>query len=76
MVQKEPKTQSERILRHMQMGMKITPYEALTLYGCMRLAARVSDLRKDGHRIMVDRGKANGGGMFAVYWMENDTAQS
>ena len=71
----EPRTQTERILRHLQMGMKLTPIEALTHYGCMRLAARVADLRKLGHRINVDRQKADAGGMYAVYWMDNDTAQ-
>lgn len=29
----------------------ITPIEALQLFGCMRLAARIADLKADGHRI-------------------------
>ena len=29
----------------------ITPAEAYTMLGCMRLAARIADLRKDGHVI-------------------------
>jgi len=38
----------------------ITPMEALSNYGCLRLAARISDLRERGHKIetvMVDQGK-------------------
>lgn len=44
-------TQSQQILKHLQ-DRPITPLEALSKYGCLRLAARINDLRKDGHNIV------------------------
>ena len=41
-------TQCERILRHMEDFGTITSAEAMNDYGIMRLASRISDLRKDG----------------------------
>ena len=43
--------QTENILRFMQDYGEITPIDALREFGCMRLAARISDLRRDGHNI-------------------------
>lgn len=43
--------QTENILRFMQDYGEITPMDALREFGCMRLAARISDLRRDGHQI-------------------------
>jgi len=45
------------ILSHLKSGRTITPLDALKLYGCMRLAARVHDLRMQGNDI-VGRKKA------------------
>lgn len=39
-------TQSERILRHLEEVGPITQAEALQEYGIMRLASRISDLKK------------------------------
>ena len=44
-------TQTERILKYMQDYGSITPLDALREFGCMRLAARISDLKKRGYRI-------------------------
>lgn len=44
-------TQSERILQHMRKHGSITPMEAMQEYGCMRLGARIYDLKKSGHEI-------------------------
>jgi hypothetical protein len=35
----------------MKTGKTITPLQALQWFGCMRLAARIRDLRDDGHDI-------------------------
>lgn len=43
--------QTEQILDYMRTYGTITPLEALKDCGCMRLAARISDLRKAGHNI-------------------------
>lgn len=44
--------QSARILAHLQTGKAITAIEALRNFGCFRLAARIYDLRKEGHSIV------------------------
>ena len=44
-------TQNERILRHLRNRGSITSIEALQDYGIMRLASRISDLKRDGHAI-------------------------
>lgn len=44
-------TQSERIVRHLRDYGSITSVEAMKEYGVMRLASRVSDLKKAGFPI-------------------------
>lgn len=44
-------TQNEKVLRHMKEIGGITPMDAIKYYGCMRLAARIGDLKKKGYRI-------------------------
>ncbi len=44
-------TQLNRILAHLLEHETITPLEALSEYGCYRLGARISDLRKQGYDI-------------------------
>lgn len=41
------KSQKELIRRHLVKHGAITPIEALSLYGCFRLAARVGELREE-----------------------------
>lgn len=43
--------QSIEILLYLKTGERLTSLEAVRLFGTMRLAARVFDLRKRGHRI-------------------------
>ena len=54
------KTQTERILNYLSKGKGITPIDALNRFGCFRLAARISDLRRDGHAIFTDSVTKNG----------------
>ena len=44
-------TQKDKIMRHLETYGSITPLEALEEYGIMRLASRVSDLKKKGVHI-------------------------
>lgn len=46
------KNQKEQILEHIEKYGSITPLEAQRFYGCMRLGARIWDLRKDGYAIV------------------------
>lgn len=55
------KTQNEMILEHLQESeIGITPIDALNLYGCFRLSARISDLRREGYPIVSERETRNG----------------
>lgn len=49
------KTQNQMILADLTKGRKITALDALTKYGCMRLGARIEELRKAGHKIITQR---------------------
>ena len=44
-------TQNGMILRDLEEGKTITPLTAIKDYHCMRLAARIWDLRQQGHVI-------------------------
>ena len=44
-------TQAERVLAYIEEFGSITQYEALQDLGCMRLASRISDLKKQGFPI-------------------------
>lgn len=46
--------QSDAILDYLLTGAELTPLEALQKFGCLRLAARIYDLRADGVDI-IDR---------------------
>jgi hypothetical protein len=54
------KPQTEKILSHLMKGKGITPIDALNRFGCFRLAARIADLRRAGHRIFTDSITKNG----------------
>ena len=48
---KKTQSQCENILIHLQAGTSINPIQALNLYGCFRLGARIYDLKKAGFEI-------------------------
>lgn len=60
------KNQTSRIYRYLKTGRGITPVSALSRFGCMRLAARIADLREAGVKIR-SRIASRQGKRFAVY---------
>lgn len=48
-------TQCERVLRHLEDFGSITSLEAMSEYGIMRLASRISDLKGQGYSIAAER---------------------
>ena len=48
-------SQKDQILQHLIRHQQITAMDALNEYGCFRLAARVYDLKKEGHEIEEER---------------------
>ena len=53
-------SQNEAILNHLRAGGSLTALDALRLYGCLRLAARIKELESYGVRIAHATIKANG----------------
>jgi len=47
------KSQNDAILSHLRRS-PITPLEAIQKYGCLRLGARIYDLKQSGHQIARD----------------------
>lgn len=70
-------TQCEMIMAHLEEHGSITPVEAMQEYGCMRLAARIADLKDQGARIKktTAKGKNRNGDpvSFARYILEEKT---
>jgi hypothetical protein len=50
----ESESQKKQILEHIEAFGSITPIEALNLFGCFRLSARIWDLRHEGHSIRTN----------------------
>ena len=63
-------TQNEAILEYLKTGNGITALEALELCGCMRLGARVADLRRQGHHIRSEMVRTSPGKHIARYRLE------
>ena len=64
----ETSSQNQAILQHLQAGHAITHIDAMRLFGCARLAARINDLRMRGAQIVTDT-VVEGGKRFARYRM-------
>lgn len=69
-------SQNEKILQHLDKYGAITPREAYELYDCMRLAARISDLKRKGFPILSERvvlrDRAGGVVQFNKYTLEKE----
>jgi hypothetical protein len=62
-------SQNKAIRRHLESGKSLTALEALNLYGCFRLGARIWDLRDAGMAIKTTL-VTNGKKRFAQYQLE------
>ena len=63
-------TQNGRILAYLRMGHSLTPLEALDQFRCMRLGARIWDLRQMGWPIQERRTETSSGKHVSTYWLE------
>ena len=50
----------------------ITPFEAIGLFRCFRLAARIKELRKDGLKILTIKKKDTTGKVYAKYYLSTN----
>ena len=66
-------SQQDHILAFLRAGGRLTPKEALSRFGCFRLAARIYDLKAEGHdiqeRMVVVPGKDGTTCLVAEYSM-------
>ena len=65
-------SQAADILNHLKTQGEINPLLALERFGCMRLAARIADLRSEGFNIETTVKKSNGGKVYACYRLINE----
>ena len=69
-------TQCERVLEYMKDFGSITPLDAMQDIGCMRLAARIADLREMGYaigrRMKTSKNRYGNPISFAEYYLEED----
>ena len=63
---KQTTSQSAKVLYHLQNYGPLTAIEALELFACFRLAARINDLKEAGHDIQTKTVKEDGK-KYAVY---------
>lgn len=63
-------SQKDRILTALQSGRRLTAIDALSEFGCFRLAARIKDLHNQGYKIIHKMIKSANGKKFAEYRME------
>ena len=69
-------TQCDRVLEYMREFGSITQLEAIRDIGCMRLASRISDLRRQGYaigrRMKTSKNRYGKDVSFAEYYLEED----
>lgn len=58
-------TQEQEILMWLKDGKGLSPMEALNVFGCFRLAARIFNLRRKGWNIKTDRRNK-----YTIYYLE------
>lgn len=56
------KSQKEKILEYLLTGESISPLEALNMYGCFRLGARIAEIKADGFLVHTEMFKDPGTG--------------
>ena len=63
-------TQSAQILKALKNGERLTHLDAEKRFNCLRLGARIYDLRKRGHNITSIMITVPSGKRVAQYWLE------
>ena len=46
-------SQNTQILEYLKTGKSLTPLEALDIFGCLRLASRINDLKKEPYNANI-----------------------
>ena len=67
--------QNKEVLAWLKKGKTLTPLDALTRFGCFRLAARIYELKQAGWPIHCDRRTTSSGKVVGYYTLVNDKDQ-
>lgn len=51
---KRGKSQKEQILDYLKQGRSLTPMDALKMFGCLRLGARIADIKEMGYLVHTE----------------------
>lgn len=62
-------SQESKILDHMLRGHRITGMDALNLFGCWRLPARIADIKKRGFPVQSEFVNTTSGKQVKAYWI-------
>lgn len=62
-------SQNDLILKALKRGRKLTALDALAEFGCLRLAARIDDLKRLGFKIKSTPVESSNGKRFASYYI-------
>ncbi len=62
-------SQTNKILKHLEKGKRLTPLQALDLFDCFRLSGRILDLRKLGIDVKTEMIKVRSGKRVASYYI-------
>ena len=65
-------SQNLEILEHLKTGAVLTPLEALKMFGSLRLAGRIHDLKQEGWPIHCDRISVGNGKRVGHYTLSTD----
>ena len=60
-------SQKAQILTALKAGRRLTAIDALSEFGCFRMAARIYDLIADGHNIISSKIRSANGKQFSEY---------
>lgn len=66
---KRARSQADNILEYLLQGGRLTPLEALNKFGCLRLGARMWDIKNKGYDVR-SRLRNIDGKKVAEYWIE------
>lgn len=64
--------QNQMVLNYLKTGKILTPLEALDMFGCLRLSARIYELKSAGWPILCERMKTNSGKIVGHYSLTQD----
>lgn len=64
--------QNQMIINYLKTGKILTPLEALDMFGCLRLSARIYDLKDKGWPIHCERKPTNNGKIVGHYSLHLD----